>query len=262
MREAEKKSAAETEDLLNFCCELGRQLMQNGAEMYRVEESIQRILDAYQCKWSEVFAIPSCIIVNIQEQENHTKAVRVKGAGNDLHKLNELNALCRDICREKPVLKQAWQKLHAIMGEPKYSLLLSYMAYGFAAFFFTLFYGGVLLDAVVAFACGLIVKRTVSYMQEVRANIFFTNLVASYLLAVLPLGLIWAGTPVNLDMVIIGAIMLLVPGIAITNVMRDVLAGDFLTAVTRFAEVLIVAMGITIGVALAIFSMRWLTGWL
>ena len=59
---------------------------------------------------------------------------------------------------------------------------------------------------------------------------------------------------------IIGTIMLLVPGIAITNVMRDVLAGDFLTALTRFAEVLIVGMAITVGVAMAIALIRFLTG--
>ena len=59
---------------------------------------------------------------------------------------------------------------------------------------------------------------------------------------------------------IIGTIMLLVPGIAITNGMRDVLVGDFLTALTRFAEVVIVAMGITTGVAAAITVTRFFLG--
>ena len=75
-----------------------------------------------------------------------------------------------------------------------------------------------------------------------------------------PLLLSWAGAPVNVDKMIIGTIMLLVPGIAITNVMRDVLVGDFLTALTRFAEVLIVGMAITVGVAMAITLTRFLTG--
>ena len=69
----------ETEKLLNFGCEMGRQLLQNGAEIYRVEESILRLLAAYGRKEAEVFAIPSCIILNIQEGErNYTKSIRVQ----------------------------------------------------------------------------------------------------------------------------------------------------------------------------------------
>ena len=74
----------ETEKVLNFSCEMGRQLLQNGAEIYRVEESIHRLLAAYGCQQIEVFAIPSCIILNIQEGEhNYTKSVRIKGASID-----------------------------------------------------------------------------------------------------------------------------------------------------------------------------------
>ena len=242
---------------MNFCCDIGRDLMQNGAEIFRVEESIQHILNAYGCADTEVFAIPSCIIVNIQEGErNYTKSVRIKTAANNLRKLDRLNALCWDICREKPPVEENQRRLAEVMEENPYPQTVSYLAYGMTAFFFTLFWGGRLVDAAVAFPCGLIVKWTRSTMGRVRANVFFTNLLAGMLMALPPLLLHrWVGG-VNADMCIIGTIMLLVPGIAITNVMRDVLAGDFLTAVTRMAEVLIVAMGIAVGVAMAITGVR------
>lgn len=80
------------------------------------------------------------------------------------------------------------------------------------------------------------------------------------LLALGPEILICLGVPIHADKMIIGTIMLLVPGIAITNGMRDVLVGDFLTALTRFAEVVIVAMGITTGVAAAITVTRFFLG--
>lgn len=253
----------ETERLLNLACEMGRQLLQNGAEIYRVEESIQHILHSYGRERIEVFAIPSCIIINIQDADrNHTKAVRIKTASNNLRKLGQLNALCREICAAPPPVEQAQTALRAVVEEPVYPQTLSYLAYGMAAFFFTLFYGGNLRSAAVAFACGLTVKATVFYMKRLGANVFFTNLLAGALLAMVPLGLLRAGMALQLDKVIIGAIMLLVPGIAITNVMRDVLSGDFLTALTRFAEVLIVAMGIAVGVAISITAGRLLAGWL
>ena len=56
----------DTEKLLNFTCEMGRSLLQNGAEIYRVEESVHLILKSYGYQQTEIFAIPSCIIINIR----------------------------------------------------------------------------------------------------------------------------------------------------------------------------------------------------
>ena len=251
------------EKLLNFACEIGRQLVQNGAEIYRVEESLQLLLAAYGCPQTEVFAIPSFIVLNIQtEERNYTKAVRTHTVSMNLHKLHRLNALCRNLCRETPDLQEAERRFQAIMEEPRYSETARFLASGMVASMFTMFWGGAWLDAVVAFPCGLLVYRVVGFMSRVRANVFFTNLFTSMLAAILPLVLPIVGIPMQSDKTIIGTIMLLVPGLAITNMMRDVLAGDLLTAVTRFAEVLIVAMGISIGVAITITGTRSIAAWL
>ena len=247
----------ETEKLLNFVCEMGRHLLQNGAEIYRVEESLYLILKAYGYQQTEIFAIPSCIIINIQGgSRNHNKAIRIKTTTNNLHRLNELNALCREICAETPSAARASARLQQVVEEPGYPRLVGYMAHAAVAFFFTLFFKGTLLDALVAIPCGMTVKYTVSHLKRLRANAFFTNLLAAATLTTIPVILIALGLGVDLDLVIIGTIMLLVPGIAITNVMRDVLSGDFLTAVTRLAEVLIVAMAIAVGVAIPITVAR------
>ena len=250
-----------TDKILNFSCDIGKQLMQNGAEIYRVEESLEHILYAYGYEEVEVFAIPSCIIINIQENEkNFTKSVRIKNSVNNLHKLNELNNLCRRICVQKPIIEDAYAYLNEIISEKIYPKMIGYLAYGFVAAFFTLFWGGNIKDAIVSFVCGLAVKATVSKMRSVRANVFFTNLLASILLAIIPLLLVYFQWTINLDTIIIGSIMLLVPGIAITNVVRDVLAGDFLTALTKLAEVLIVGMAIAIGIAIPITGMKMTFG--
>ena len=249
----------DTEKLLNFTCEMGRCLLQNGAEIYRVEESIHRILRAYGYQQTEIFAIPSCIIINIQGgTRNHNKAIRIKTTSNNLNRLHELNALCREICAETPSVEVANRRLREVMAKPPYSKAVSYLAHAMVTFFFTLLFGGTLLDAVVSIPGGMAVKYIVFHLNRLRANAFFTNLLAAAFLTCIPLLTIAVGLPVNLDMVIIGCIMLLVPGIAITNVMRDVLSGDFLTAVTRLAEVLIVAMAIAVGVAIPITGVRML----
>ena len=253
----------EMERLLNFSCELGRQLLENGAEIYRVEESIQFLLNAYGWERTEVFAIPAVIVLNVEaDGKNYNKSVRIRTSSLNLHRLQRLNALCRDLCRETPELDEAERRFQAILAEPRYSLAASRLGYSLVALFFTLFWGGTALDALVACVGGLIVQLVVSFMNRVQANIFFTNVVTSMLLAIPPQVLELLGAPIHMDKIIIGTIMLLVPGIAITNVMRDVLAGDFVTALTRFAEVLIVAMGISIGIAITLTGSRALLGWL
>lgn len=147
------------DQLLNFSCELGRQLLQNGAEIYRVEDSIQRLLTAYGYARAEIFAIPFCIILTIQEGErNYTKSVRTQTVANNLRRLNELNALCRRLCREVPAMEECWQQMESILREPVYPTWVGYCAHGVVAAFFTLFWGGVWVDALLAFPCGLLVK--------------------------------------------------------------------------------------------------------
>lgn len=237
---------------LNFCCEVGRQLIRNGAEIYRVEESASRMLAAYGYPDAEVFAVPSCVIISIHYGErNYTKSVRIKSSANNLDKLDRLNALCRSVCRDVPEIETATQELRAIIGRPAYPAWVSYLGHGCVAAFFTLFWGGHALDAAIAFLCGMIVKAAVGYMARRNANAFFINLTASMLLVMVPVTLTYAGcAAIHTDKIIIGAIMLLVPGIAITNVMRDVIIGDFMTAISKLAEVLLVAMAIAVGIAI------------
>lgn len=252
-QQEKETTQGQTEQFLNFCCEIGRQLIRNGAEIYRVEESAQRLLMAYGYHDTEVFAIPSCIIINIQDSlRNHTKSVRIRSSSNNLDKLDRINALCRRVCEQRPPVEEAMAALRQIVDAPSYSQRISYLAYGFIASFFTLFWGGTAIDAVAAFPCGLVVKAIVGYMSRVNANVFFTNVVASSFLALIPISLYYGGCALQTDKIIIGSIMLLVPGIAITNVMRDVLSGDFLTALTKFAEVMIVAMAIAVGIAIPV----------
>jgi len=87
-------------------------------------------------------------------------------------------------------------------------------------------------------------------MARTQTSVFFVHVSASMLLVLVPLILELLHVPIHPDMIIIGAIMLQVPGIAITNVMRDILVGDFLTAISKLAEVLIVAIAIAIGIAI------------
>lgn len=255
------KNRLNEERIFNLSCEIGHRLLRNGAEIYRVEESIEHILRSYGFSRVEAFAVPSCIIVSADYKETHlARSVRVRSFTENLEKLSRLNDLCRAICEELPDAEEAEERLLKIIRLPGYPGWAEYLACGAGAFFFTLFWGGGLLDAVVAFFCGLLVRLVKVFMRKVDSNVFFANLIAAMFLAAPPVLLSLLGAPVRQDMVIIGTLMLLVPGAAITNVARDALVGDFLTALSRLAEVLIITAAIAIGILMSISGIEALFG--
>ena len=93
--------------LLNISVELGCRLMSSGAEIYRVEESVRRLLQAYGLDSPEVFAIPNCVIVSIATPEGHpiTRMRRIAGHGTDIELLERCNDLCRRLCVQTPPLE-------------------------------------------------------------------------------------------------------------------------------------------------------------
>lgn len=246
--------------ILNFACEMGVRLIRNGAEMYRVEESIRRIIKSYGIDLVDVFAIPALILINIEyEEHNYSKSIRVKSTVNNLERLELLNSLSREICDTHMPLEEAEQRLQQILNRALYPQIIGYLAYAAVAFFFVLFWGGNYWDAGIGLVSGLVVKFTVNLSGKFKTNLFFANVLSGCCLAIIPL-LCSYGFPAvfHLDKIIIGIIMLLVPGIAIANVMRDILAGDTLTALTKFTEVLIIGVGLTIGIAIPMALFRLL----
>ncbi|MEG1050172.1 MAG: threonine/serine exporter family protein [Oscillospiraceae bacterium] len=251
----------ETENALMAACKLGRNLLENGGEIYRVEESIDFFLRAYGLFDCQIFAIPASIMVTITENDKPiTRIERVKSTSQNLDKLSKFNDLCRTACKDTPPIDYLLAKMEEIRQEMPYTFVQGLFAYGFAGAFFCLFWGGTFADGVVAFVCGLATKYCLEFMSRFKPNIFFLNLVASAAIAYIAMAFVSVGIADNYDKIIIGAIMALVPGVAITNVMRDIIAGDLITGTTKLSEVLLVATSIAIGIALAISSIKWLGG--
>ena len=98
--------------LLELATDMGYRLAMSGAETFRVEESVRRILDAYDIK-SEVFAIPNCLTVSIETPDGKpmTRMRRIGFHGNDLDTVEKYNNLSRQICAVKPDIQTAYQWL-------------------------------------------------------------------------------------------------------------------------------------------------------
>ena len=135
--------------LLDMVSEMGYRLMKSGAEIYRVEESVRRLLTAYGLQ-PQVFAIPNCLIVSFNTPTGHpiTQMRRIPAHGTDIELLERCNDLCRRLCQEVPPLEEAKAQVDALEKErhlyPGWVFLLGYAA---ASGFFAAFFGGDLLDS-------------------------------------------------------------------------------------------------------------------
>lgn len=245
--------------LIMLSAELGYRLLLSGAEIYRVEESVRYLLDAYGVDTGEVFAIPNCIIVSLAApgQRPLTTVRRVENHGTDIYRLETLNGLCRRLCRDTPELDDAWAQLDAA-GEAhvQFSQAWRYFAYSLGPLAFCLFFGGTIRDALCGGLCGLAVGLCLTFMDRLGTNLFFKTIAGGFVAALLATALTYVGVGENSGTIITGAIMNLVPGIVITNFMRDIMAGDMLSGLSKLADSLLTATGIALGTGLAITFTR------
>ena len=117
--------------------------------------------------------------------------------------------------------------------------------------FFALLFGGAWNDALVAASVGALISRFPLAMGGRRMPDFFTNLVAGAAATLLCLAAGRAGLASNEDATAIGVLMLLVPGVAVTNAIRDTIAGDLVAGVARGADALMSAAAISAGAGVA-----------
>ena len=239
--------------LLEMAVNLGYELAMAGAETYRVEESVRRVLLTYDLE-SEVFAIPNCIIVSIETPEGKpmTRMRRVGQHGNDLDAVEWFSSLSRAICNRRPEPKEGIQWLTKVNAMRKtYSLGASLLGNFLAAAGFGLFFGGTMADTLWAGILGVMVGLTSHFFASIKTNPFFTTITASFLMAFCAYALSALGLTDSADAAIMGTVMLLVPGLLFTNAMRDIIYGDTNSGVNRIMQVFLVAAGIALGTASA-----------
>lgn len=239
--------------LADFAAQIGYRLAMAGAETFRVEDTIRRVLHAYGLE-CEVFAIPNSLTVSFEAANGKPLTIlkRIGYHGNDLEALEQLNALSRRICLEKPEVEIAVLWLKETVARCRvYRLSVSLLGSFLGGAGFCLIFGGSLRDCLWAGMMGLIIGCVNRFMDRLEANPFFSTIIASFLMALpayLAAGFGWLDNP---DAAIIGALMILVPGLLITNSMRDIIYGDTNSGVMRIVQVFLSAFAIALGTAAA-----------
>lgn len=245
----------DAEQYLSCAMSIGEQLLINGAEVSRVEDTIRRICMAYGALRVDVFSITSSIVTTMYGEGfgTCTQTRRVSGMSNDLNKLDELNELSRNICETRPEPERIAEALEKIQNGPRYSLGVQILIYALISGSFSLFFGGNLKDMGASAIIGVLLKFLETVLGRTPVNTLITALLCSVAGGFCANLLVLTGIGAHTDLISIGNIMLLIPGIAFTNALRDMFSGDTITGAIRFVESVLRSVIIALGFTFAGF---------
>lgn len=244
-------------EYLSAALDIGEQMLESGAEVNRVEDTIARICKAYGAERVDVFTITSSIVVTIKGAAfgTVTQTRRIKNLNYNLNKLSLLNDLSRFVCAEKPLPQAIGERVDSIDRAPSYRFISQLMIYGLISAAFSVFFGGTANDAMASGLIGVIIRLLEEPMRRMNISRIFSCFVCAVAAGVLAVLAVRTGAAENADMISIGNIMLLIPGVALTNAIRDMFQGDTLAGLARFCEAIIMANIVVLGVTLASFLM-------
>lgn len=236
------------EDVLDIALDIGAEMLKCGGEVHRVEDTMTRICKAYGASEVEVFVITSLLIAQIRMPDDSysTQTHRIYSSRNHLARLEEFNALSREICREPIERAAVTERIAAIKQQRPVPEWLCYVGGMLATGGFALFFGGTWLDGLAAAVIGLLltfIERshtpTINAMAKTVISAFIAGSLAMLCTAV--------GFGDHVDKIIIGTIMLEIPGMSFGNSLRDLLCGDTLAGTMRFIQAVLQALIMAVG---------------
>lgn len=243
----------EDKQLLCAALELGEHLLECGGEISRVEDTVKRICAAYGASRTDVFAITSSIVVTMERNgQITTQTRRINGGETDYTRLEDLNALSRRICRETPPVDTLREMVRGLAGVSQFSSWLQMLGYMLASGAFAVFFGGNIPDALCSAVCGVLILLCNRYFRRLWESGLLYALFCSFAAGVAAWLCSRLGLCTHADKVMIGDIMLLIPGISFTNALRDLFVGDTISGLLRMMEALLQAGVIACGFALAL----------
>ncbi len=251
LEEREEDDCFDPEEVLTLAMDLCECMLECGAEVHRVEDTAERICRAYGAKRVEIFAMTTLITATIvmENGKKSTQVRRVYASANELYKIEKLNALSRTICRDTPKPSRILGQIAGIKRKQTYPTWLRYVGGFVGTVGFSLFFGGNLWDALLCGLIGLIVClldfNRPKYINQIVYTVF-VSAVASFL-SWLVTSLCTGYIDVHLSTINISIIMLLIPGLALGNAVRDLLCGELVSGAVKMLQCILIAASIATG---------------
>lgn len=234
-------------------------LIKNGAAVHRAEDTIERVCRALGAIHVEAFCITSLINATIRMPNGDyaSQSRRIKQSRNQFLRLDLINTISRELCAGQISLEEAQDRLLAAKKATAYPAGIEYLAAILAASSFTVFFGGNLFDALATALIAIFITFVGSFAPRVKTTFSYT-LFSSLLAGLLAVFLPFAGIGAHYDKIMIGTIMLLIPGLTFGTSIRDLLCGDTISGIIQLIQSVLKAAIIAFGYIIAIYLLRTL----
>lgn len=244
-------------DYLKCAMDIGEQMLVCGAEVHRVEDSITRMCHALDAERVDVFIITSSMVVTIYTKngESYTQTRRITSTGTDMEKLHRLNQLSRKICATNMSAEEIQKEYANCIESNPYPFWLVSICYAMIAAAFTTFFGGSLREILFSPIVGFFTSLITLFSERIGMNKILEKFLCSFFVTVFSFLFMKFGWIGNVDKVIIGNIMTLIPGIGLTNALRDLFVGDSIAGILRSVEAILIALAIGAGYFLFVWMM-------
>ena len=247
--------------ILAIALDVGAEILRAGGEIHRVEDTVTRSCRAYGAEAVEVFAITSLITAEVRMPDGSyaTMNRRVPSTYNHLARLEALNALSRTICKSPISAAEVEARLEEIRLYRPVPEWLCYIGGMLATGGFAVFFGGSVMDGLAAAAIAFFLTLF-ARLRPIHINSMVKSLISSFAAGVLSVLCVEIGFGHHVDKIIIGTIMLEIPGLSFDNALRDLLCGDTLAGTMRLIQAILQALMIALGYMAALTLFNQLIG--
>lgn len=245
----------EAKQVLEIALSAGKILMSNGAETYRVEETIERICNSYNLE-CECIATTKGVFVSVIDMNNEkvTSLKKIRETRIDLYRIELINSFSRSIKNNPVCYEEAEKILKDIDGTPYFSFPIRLIAASMTSFVYSLFFKGTIYEAAVSAVISICIYFMLEKVSKLGSFQFFQFFFSGFIIGCASLIAESLLPFVNKGNVITGAIMILIPGVALANGIKDIIYGQFTAGMAKFGEAMLIitAVGAGIGTALTL----------
>lgn len=243
--------------IVEIATNTGKIMLLYGAETYRVEETVERMACSKGLVDVNVFVIPTGIIFSANYNgQIQTRLKRVSPVGIDLEYIDAANAFSRLFTSGHISLAESEKRLEAFENMPKFKPWMTYVFGGMAGGFFVPLFGGNLTDTLLSYLISMFTLYFWNLLSKPKLNFFIKNILGSFIASLLGfLSVLLAkkiGLDANFNMVLVGPLMTLVPGVSLTNGIRDLISGELLAGSAKIMEALFIAIALAFGVGMVL----------
>lgn len=246
-----EKQLEREHDIMKVCLLAGKIMLQSGAETYRVEDTMTRIAAAFGVENSHSYMTPTGILFSVEDPEHITRLIRISDRTTNLDKIDRVNTISRSISLGELTIREAHQALEQVEREKAsgYPLWLLILMATIASGCFLIMFNGTWNDFVPAAIAGGIGYASSVYMQRVVPVRFFAEFSGAVMIGLSAVWMVKNGLGSQIDIIMISSVMPLVPGLLITNAIRDLMAGHLISGLSKGAEAFITSFAIGAGIA-------------